>query len=214
VTSQFCRRALTEREQFWSEQANAIHWHKPFEQVCDFSEPPFARWFVGGQTNLCYNAVDRHRTIRAGQPAIYFISTEVNDTKTFSFDELYFEVNRFAAVLQSLGLRRGDRVVIYLPMIPEAAFSMLACVRLGLIHSVVFAGFAPASLASSIDDAEAKLVITADAGLRGGKTISLKRLVDEAVGLQKTADPCAGLQSRHRKNPLGPGTRSGLRELV
>jgi propionyl-CoA synthetase len=181
----FSRRALINRDEFWSEQAAAIHWHRPFERVCDFSDPPFARWFNGGETNLCYNAVDRHLESRGKQPAINYISTEVNDEKTFSFNELYNEVNRFSAVLQSLGLKRGDRVVIYLPMIPEAIFAMLACVRLGLIHSVVFAGFAPASLATRIDDAEAKLVITADAALRGGKIIPLKRLVDEAIELAK-----------------------------
>ncbi len=181
----FCRRALADRDEFWSGQARAIHWQRSFEKVCDFSNPPFVRWFAGGLTNLSYNAVDRHLDQRGNQPAIYYLSTEVNEEKAFSFNELYQEINRFAAVLQSLGLQRGDRVVIYLPMIPEAAFAMLACIRLGLIHSVVFAGFAPASLAARIDDAEARLVITADAALRGGKIIPLKRLVDEAVELAK-----------------------------
>ncbi len=181
----FCRRALASRDEFWSDQARAIHWQRPFDKVCEFSNPPFVHWFAGGQTNLSYNAVDRHLDKRGNQPALYYLSTEVNEEKSFSFNELYLEINRFAAVLQSLGLQRGDRVVIYLPMIPEAAFAMLACARLGLIHSVVFAGFAPASLATRIDDAEAKLVITADAALRGGKTIPLKRLVDEAIELAK-----------------------------
>jgi propionyl-CoA synthetase len=179
----FCRRSLTERDQFWREQSERIFWHRPFEQVCDFSQPPFARWFVGGQTNLCYNAIDRHLTERGGQAALHFISSEIDVQRSFTFRELAQEVNAFAAVLRSLGLRRGDRVIIYLPMIPEAAFSMLACARIGVIHSVVFAGFAPASLATRIDDAEASVVITADAGLRGGKLIPLKRLVDEAVAL-------------------------------
>jgi propionyl-CoA synthetase len=181
----FCRRALVDRDAFWAEQAQAIHWHSPYQQVLDFSHPPFARWFRGGQTNLCYNAVDRHLAIRGEQPALHWFSTEVNDEKTFSFNELHREVSRFSAVLQKLGLKRGDRVVIYLPMIPEAVFSMLACARLGLVHSVVFAGFAPASLATRIDDAEAKLVITADAALRGGKIIPLKQMVNEAVALAK-----------------------------
>ncbi len=180
---EFCRRALDQRESFWAEQAEAIHWEKPFQRVCDFSNPPFVKWFVGGETNLCYNAIDRHLPLRANQPALHYISTEIDAEKSFTYRELYEEVCRFSAVLQSLGLQRGDRVVIYLPMIPEAVFAMLACVRLGLVHSVVFAGFAPTSLATRIVDAEARLVITADAGLRGGKVVPLKRMVDEALSI-------------------------------
>jgi propionyl-CoA synthetase len=179
----FCRRSLAERDRFWREQAQHIFWHRPFEQVCDFTRPPFARWFVGGETNLCYNAVDRHLANRGDQIALHFISTEMDVQRSFTYRELADEVNVFAAILRSLGLKRGDRAIIYLPMIPEALFSMLACARIGVIHSVVFAGFAPASLATRIDDAEASVLITADAGLRGGKLIALKRLADEAVAL-------------------------------
>src|ERR1700736_2257888 len=182
---EFCRRALEQPESFWAERAEAIYWQKPFQTVCDFSRPPFAKWFVGGETNLCYNAVDRHLPLRARQPALHYISTEIDAAKSFTYQELYEEVCSFSAVLQSLGLQRGDRVIIYLPMIPEAVFAMLACVRLGLVHSAVFAGFAPASLATRIRDAEARLVITADAGLRGGKVIPLKRIVDEAISIAK-----------------------------
>jgi propionyl-CoA synthetase len=180
---EFCRRALEQPESFWAEQAEAIHWHKPFQKICDFSKPPFAKWFVGGETNLCYNAIDRHLPLRANQSALHYISTEIDASQSFSYQELYDEVCRFSAVLKSLGLKPGDRIVIYLPMIPEAVFAMLACARLGFVHSVVFAGFAPASLATRIVDAEARLVITADAGLRGGKMIPLKRMVDEALSL-------------------------------
>jgi propionyl-CoA synthetase len=182
---EFCRRALEQRESFWAEQAKAIHWHKPFHTVCDFSKPPFAKWFVGGETNLCYNAIDRHLPLRANQSALHYISTEIDAAQSFTYQELFDEVCRFSAVLRSLGLKRGDRVIIYLPMIPEAVFAMLSCVRLGLVHSVVFAGFAPASLATRIGDAEAKLVITADAGMRGGKMIPLKRMADEAMAMAK-----------------------------
>ena len=182
---EFCRRALEQRESFWAEQAKAIHWHKPFHTVCDFSKPPFAKWFVGGETNLCYNAIDRHLPLRANQSALHYISTEIDAAQSFTYQELFDEVCRFSAVLRSLGLKRGDRVIIYLPMIPEAVFAMLSCVRLGLVHSVVFAGFAPASLATRIGDAEAKLVITADAGMRGGKMIPLKRMADEAIAMAK-----------------------------
>jgi propionyl-CoA synthetase len=179
----FCRRSLDERDQFWKEQAKSIDWHKPFDKVCDFSRPPFARWFVGGETNLCYNAIDRHLALRGDQTALYYVSTEINAERSFTYRELAAEVTAFAAVLRSLGLRRGDRAIIYLPMIPEAIFAMLACARIGVVHSVVFAGFAPASLATRIDDAAASVLITADAALRGGKLIRLKQLADEAISL-------------------------------
>jgi non-ribosomal peptide synthetase component F len=151
---QFCRRALDQRSDFWAEQARAIYWQKPFSDVCRFDRPPFVRWFEGGETNLRYNAVDRHLEKRADQFAVHYLSTEVEAEKSYTYRQLHQEVCAFAAVLRSLGLQRGDRVVIYLPMIPEALFSMLACVRVGLVHSVVFAGFAAASLASRIDDAD------------------------------------------------------------
>jgi propionyl-CoA synthetase len=179
----FCRRSLDDPQGFWAEQAKLIHWERPFDRVLDYDRPPFARWFVGGTTNLCYNAVDRHLHDRADQPAIYFVSTETNQRRTLTYRQLHREVNAFAAVLKSLGLSRGDRAVIYLPMIPEAAIAMLACARLGVIHSVVFAGFAAPSLAGRIDDAEAKVLITADAGTRGGKLVPLKKLADEALRL-------------------------------
>jgi len=188
---------LEQPEKFWAEQAQAIHWRKPFSRVCDFSRPPFARWFVGGETNLCYNAVDRHLASRENQPALHYISSEVDADRSFTYRELYDEVCRFSAVLRSLGLKQGDRVIIYLPMIPEAAIAMLACVRLGLVHSVVFAGFAPTSLATRIDDAEARLVITSDAGLRGGKVIPLKRLVDEAISMAKCQPEHVLVCNRH-----------------
>ena len=179
----FCRRSLDEQDQFWKEQAKRIDWHKPFDKVCDFSRPPFARWFVGGETNLCYNAVDRHLAQRGDQTALYYVSTEINAERSFTYRELAAEVTAFAGVLRSLGLRRGDRAIIYLPMIPEAVFAMLACARIGVVHSVVFAGFAPTSLATRIDDAAASVLITADAALRGGKLIRLKQLADEAISL-------------------------------
>ncbi len=177
------RRSIDDRDAFWSEQAALLDWHKGFHTVCDFSRAPFARWFAGGETNLCYNAVDRHLATRSEQVAIYWHSSEVDESRTISYAELHREVNRMAAVLRSLGLRRGDRALVYLPMIPEAAITMLACARLGAVHSVVFAGFAAGSLASRIDDAEVKLIVCGDASLRAGKLVPLKRLVDEAIGL-------------------------------
>lgn len=171
---------------FWTEQAKAIDWRNPFEKACELSHPPFSRWFPGGTTNLCYNAVDRHLPLRADQNAIVYLSTETGEERTLTYRELHREVSRMSALFRSLGLQKGDRVALYLPMIPEAAIAMLSCARLGLIHSVVFAGFAAESLARRIQDADARLVITCDAGLRNGKLVRLKRTVDEAIALTQT----------------------------
>jgi propionyl-CoA synthetase len=181
----FHRRSIEHREAFWAEEAQRIHWHRPFDQVLDFSKPPFAKWFVGGLTNLCYNAVDRHLDVRGDQPALIYISSETGAERSYTYRELHAAVNACAAVIAAQGVGRGDRVLIYMPMIPEAAFAMLACARLGAVHSVVFGGFAAASCASRIDDARPKLIITSDAGLRGGKAIHYKPLVDEAIDLAK-----------------------------
>ena len=183
---EFHRRSIEERDAFWSGQAKLVHWHKPFRQVLEYTRPPFAKWFVGGETNLCYNALDRHLAERGDQAALVYLSTEVDEEKTFTYRELHAEVNRAAAMMQSLGVRKGDRVIIYMPMIPEACFAILASARLGAIHSVVFGGFAAASLAARIDDARAKLMITADGGSRMGKSVLYKSLVDESIRLAKS----------------------------
>jgi propionyl-CoA synthetase len=180
---EFHRRSIEDRDAFWSEQAKLVHWEKPFDQVLDFSRPPFAKWFVGGRTNLCYNAIDRHLAARAEQKALVYISTEIDEEKSYSYRELHAEVNRAAAMMQALGVGKGDRVIIYMPMIPEACFAILACARLGAVHSVVFGGFAAASLAARIDDARPKLMITADGGSRMGKAVLYKSLVDESIRL-------------------------------
>ncbi len=190
-------RSLASPDPFWSEQAARIDWVKPFTQVCDYSDPPFAKWFVGGETNLCYNAVDRHLASRADQNALVWISSEVEQTRTFTYRQLFEEVNRFAAILKSMGVGKGDRVLIYMPMIPEAVFAMLATVRIGAIHSVVFGGFAASSLAARIDDAQPKVMITADAGSRGGKVIPLKPLTDESIKLAKHPPRHVVIVNRH-----------------
>jgi len=181
--AEFHKRSIEDRDAFWTEQAALVDWHKPFTQVCDYSNPPFAKWFVGGQTNLCHNAVDRHLQDRADQPALIFVSTETDQEKTYTYRELHAEVQRMAAILQGQGVVKGDRVLIYMPMIAEAAFAMLACVRLGAIHSVVFGGFASHSLATRIEDASPKVIVSADAGSRGGKGVPYKPLLDEAISL-------------------------------
>ncbi|MDE1894577.1 MAG: propionate--CoA ligase [Xanthomonadaceae bacterium] len=186
---EFYRRSIDQPELFWAEQARLIHWDTPPQQILDQSHPPFRRWFVGGTTNLCYNAVDRHLAERADQLALVAISTETGITREFSYRQLHGEVNTFAAVLQSLGVGKGDRVVIYLPNIAEAVFAMLACARIGAIHSVVFGGFAAHNLALRIDDAQPKLLIAADAGMRGGKVIPYKPLVDAALNEASAPPP-------------------------
>ncbi|MCZ2134187.1 MAG: propionate--CoA ligase [Burkholderiales bacterium] len=177
------RRSIEARDEFWADEAKLINWQTPPSQICDFSRPPFVRWYVGGRTNLCHNAVDRHVATRGEQTALHFISTETDAEVKYSYRELHAEVNRVAAMLQSLGVGQGDRVLIYMPMIPEAVFAMLATVRIGAIHSVVFGGFASASLATRIDDAQPKVIVSADAGMRMGKVVPYKPLLDAAIDL-------------------------------
>jgi len=183
--SEFHRRSLADREGFWAEQAKLVDWHRPWKTVLDYSRPPFAKWFVGGETNLCHNAVDRHLAARGSQKALTYISTETNEEKSYTYQELFREVNRVAAMMRSLGVKKGDRVIVYMPMIPEACFAILACARLGAVHSVVFGGFAAASLAARIDDAKPALMVTADGGSRMGKVVTYKSLVDESLKLAK-----------------------------
>ena len=179
----FHRRSIDDRDAFWAEQAQRIEWQTPPKTICDFSNPPFARWFEGGTTNLCHNAVDRHLKNRPDQIALIAISTETDTEQTFTFRQLHDHVQTMAAALLDLGVRKGDRVLIYMPMVAEAAFAMLACARIGAIHSVVFGGFASVSLASRIEDASPVVVVSADAGSRGGKVVPYKPLLDEALAL-------------------------------
>jgi len=182
---EFHQYSIEKPDEFWTEQAQLVDWKEPFTQVCDYSRPPFAKWFVGGKTNLCYNAVDRHAAKRPDAAALIFVSTETNEEKTYSFAELQREVERMAAIYQSLGVKKGDRVLIYMPMIAQATFAILAATRIGAIHSVVFGGFASGSLATRIDDAKPVLIVSADAGMRGGKAVPYKHLLDEAIELSE-----------------------------
>ncbi|CAM4185501.1 propionate--CoA ligase [Roseateles saccharophilus] len=207
--AEFHARSLAERDAFWAEQARRIDWQTPPQQICDASNPPFARWFVGGTTNLCHNAVDRHAAARPDGRALIWVSTEVGKEVVYSFAQLQAEVEAMAAILQAQGVGQGDRVLIYMPMIPEAAFAMLACARIGAIHSVVFGGFASVSLASRIEDAAPKLVVSADAGSRVGKVLPYKPLLDEAISL--SAHKPAGVLMVDRG--LAPFARVAGRDL-
>ena len=173
-------RAAADPEAFWAEQARSLHWFSPWTSVLEW-KPPRAKWFSGGTLNVAYNCVDRHiDTARRNKAAIIF-EGEPGDRRTLTYWDLYVEVRKFANVLKSLGVQRGDRVGIYLPLIPEAAIAMLACARIGAIHSVVFGGFAPESLRDRMNDAAAKVVITADGGYRRGQIVPLKRNTDKAL---------------------------------
>jgi acetyl-CoA synthetase len=185
ATEELYREAEQDRLAFWAKQANRLSWETPFTEVLDWSDAPFAKWFVGGKLNVAYNCVDRH--VEAGNGdriAILWEGEPVGDSRTLTYAELLAEVCKAANTLTGLGVRAGDRVAIYMPMVPEAVVAMLACARLGVMHSVVFAGFSATALRGRIEDAEPKVVITTDGQYRRGKAASLKANVDEAVSDQ------------------------------
>ncbi|MBI3418810.1 MAG: acetate--CoA ligase [Proteobacteria bacterium] len=195
-------RSIHDPEGFWAEQAKILHWMKPFTKVKNtrFEKPVSIRWFEDGALNVSYNCLDRHLKTRAEQTALLWESDDGHVTRHITYKQAYEEVCRLTNVLKSLGVKKGDRVTIYMPMIPEAAFAMLACTRIGAVHSVVFGGFSPESLKGRILDCDSKVVITADEGLRGGKAVPLKKNTDEAL------QSCPGVQHvicvRHTKNPV------------
>jgi acetyl-CoA synthetase len=188
ATAELYDQAEADRLGFWDTQARRLQWQTPWEQTLDWSDAPFAKWFVGGRLNVAVNCVDRHVTAGFGDKVAIHFEGEPGDTRTVTYADLQEQVNKAANVLTDLGVRAGDRVAIYLPMIPEAAISMLACARIGAVHSVVFGGFSAEALRSRIDDAEAKLVITADGGYRRGSPAALKPAVDEAVAQCPSVD--------------------------
>jgi len=179
-------RSIQDPDGFWGEAAEAVHWHKRWEKVLDDRRKPFYRWFVGGELNTCYNALDLHiEEGRGNRPALIYDSPVTNSLETFTYNQLRDKVAAFAGALARLGVTKGDRVIIYMPMIPEAVVAMLACARLGAIHSVVFGGFAANELATRIDDATPKVVISASCGIEVNKTISYKPLLDDALRIAR-----------------------------
>ncbi|GAA3961502.1 acetate--CoA ligase [Actinomadura viridis] len=181
VKAEAYEEAAADRPAFWARQAERLTWAKGWDQVLDWSNPPFAKWFVGGELNVAYNCVDRHVEAGKGDKVAFHWEGEPGDSRTITYADLQREVNKAANALLELGVRKGDRVAVYLPMIPELPISMLACARIGATHSVVFGGFSADALRTRINDAEAKVVITADGGYRRGKPSALKPTVDEAV---------------------------------
>ena len=200
ATADLYKAAEADRLGFWAEQANRLCWETPFTDVLDWSAAPFAKWFVGGKLNVAYNCVDRH--VEAGngdRVAIHWEGEPLGDSRTLTYSELLADVSKAANALRNLGLEAGDRVAIYMPMVPEAIVAMLACARLGVMHSVVFAGFSASALRARIDDAQAKLLITTDGQYRRGTAVSLKEAVDEAVnGGGMRAARSGGAPHRHR----------------
>src|SRR5579863_2311524 len=178
------RRSIADPDAFWREHGRRIDWSKPYSKIRNISWEVGAvaiKWFEDGETNVAYNCIDRHLPKRANQTAIIWEGDSADESKLITYSELHEQVCRFANVLREHGVRKGDRVTIYLPMIPEAAYAMLACARIGAVHSVIFGGFSPDAIAGRIDDAKSDVVVTADEGLRGGRRVPLKANVDEAL---------------------------------
>ena len=200
-------RSITDPEAFWGDAARGIDWYREPSVILDSSNPPFYRWFSDGELNTCYNALDRHvRDGRGDQAALIYDSPVTGTSRRYSYRELLDQVARFAGVLQGLGVTKGDRVVIYLPMIPEAAISMLACARIGAIHSVVFGGFAAPELAARIDDAAPKVVVTASCGIEGTRVVEYKPMLDRAIELATSKpDRCVILQRPQAEAPMVAG---------
>jgi propionyl-CoA synthetase len=210
------RRSLDDPEGFWAEAAAAIDWEQPWRRVLDDSSAPFYRWFAGGRLNTCWNAVDRHvESGRAEQLALVYDSPLAGTARTFTYRELRDAVARFAGALRGLGVEQGDRVIVYMPMVPEAVLAMLACARLGAVHSVVFGGFASHELASRIDDAGPKVVVSASCGLEPGRLVEYKPLLDHALELSRTKPAhCVILQRPEHEAALVSGRDLDWHELV
>jgi propionyl-CoA synthetase len=200
-------RAMRDPEGFWGEAARAIDWYEPAKRVFDPAAGVYGRWFVGATCNTCHNAIDRHVAAgRANQPALIYDSPLAAVKRTFTYAELLTEIATLAAILKDLGIGAGDRVILYMPMVPEAAIGMLACARIGAIHSVVFGGFAPKELATRIEDCAPKLILSASCGIEPGRIVTYKNLLDEAIRLSKSKpQACIILQRPQATASLIPG---------
>ena len=205
--------AENEPDEFWAEMAKSLHWFKTWDTVLDWSNAPHAKWFVGGQLNVSDNCIDRHLATKNDRPAILW-EGEPGDRRTLTYAELHREVCQFANVLKSLDVKSGDRVTIYMPMVPEAAIAMLACTRIGAVHSVVFGGFSAEAVADRNNDAQAKVIITADAGWRRGKIVPLKANVDDALLKSPTVTTCVVFNRCQQPVEMKPGRDVWWHELM
>lgn len=207
------KRSIEDPEHFWAEEARKLDWSKTWDKVLEW-EPPYARWFVGGKINACYQCVDRHvKTWRRSKVAIYW-EGELGDSQVLSYSTLYRWVNKFASVLKNLGVSKGDKVVLYLPMVPELPIFMLACARIGAVHTVVFSGFSAQALADRINDTQAKVLVTADAGFRRGKYLELKKISDEALNLAPSIEKVVVTRRGNIPVNMKPGRDFWMHELL
>jgi acetyl-CoA synthetase len=207
------KRSVEDPDGFWSEIAGELHWFKPWDKVLEWEEP-FAKWFVGGRLNMSFNCVDRHLTSWRKNKAAIIWEGEPGDTKTLTYQQLHREVCKFANVLKNLGVEKGDRVVIYMPMVPELPVAMLACARIGATHSVIFGGFSSEALKDRINDAQAKAVITADGGFRRGTVVQLKPAVDEAITQCPTINQVVVVQRCNNEIHMEPGRDHWYHQLM
>ena len=200
------RQSLDDPERFWGSVAEELHWFKPWDRITEWREP-FVKWFVGGETNPAYNCLDRQIELGRGNKVAFFWEGEPGDSRVLTFQQLHREVSRFANALKSKGVGKGDRVAIYMPMIPEAAVAMLACARIGATHSVVFGGFSAQALADRIIDGEIKAVVTADGGQRRGRVLPLKPAVDEALTSCPSVEHVFVVRRSENEIEMKPGPR-------
>jgi len=210
------RKSIDDPEGFWAEAAEKITWYRKWDKVLDSSNPPFYRWFLGGEMNTCFNALDRHvDNGRADQTALIYDSPVTKTVERYSYSELRDLTAKFAGVLKSLGVKKGDRVVIYMPMVPQAAIAMLACARLGAVHSVVFGGFAPHELAIRIDDAKPDVIVSASGAVEVTRIIEYKPMLDKAISLAAhKPSKCVILQRSMAKAPMIKGRDLDWDELI
>ena len=207
------QRSLQDPERFWAEEARKLDWYKTWDRVRDW-DPPYGRWFVGGKLNACYQCVDRHvQTWRKSKVAIYW-EGETGETRVLSYSTLFREVNRFASILQKLGIKKGDRVAIYLSMVPELPIFMLACARIGAMHTVIFSGFSAHAIADRVNDIQAKVLITADGAYRRGKLLALKEIADEAAKLSPSVEKIVVVRRTGESVPMKKGRDFYLSSLL